>query len=333
VAVLQMHAPLAAQDPSAHVAALSVPAIEMVDLRKRFGRFQALSGLSLTINQGEIFGLLGPNGSGKSTTINVISGLMAPSAGTVRVLGYDVGRHPHKIRQRLGVVSQETALYEELTAWANLDFHADLYGVPRQEKWMRIISMLDLVQLTERAHTRVKTFSGGMKRRLAIARALLHDPQLLYLDEPSLGVDIQSRNAIWAYIRALKGQGKTILLTTNYLEEAQALCDRLAILDHGQVLVVASPAELKTRYGGQVAEVTLAEPRSSVEDLARVPGVQHILQDEARLRMTLRGEETGSALATVLSLLAAEGTILKVAVREPHLDEIFLRLTGTALRD
>lgn len=331
--VLQMHPLPAAQDVSAHIADLSVPAIEIVDLTKRFGRFQALGGLSLTINQGEIFGLLGPNGSGKSTTINLISGLMTPSSGSVRVLGYDVGRHPHKIRRELGVVSQETALYEELTAWANLDFHADLYGVPRQEKWMRMISMLDLVQLTERAHARVKTFSGGMKRRLAIARALLHDPQLLYLDEPSLGVDIQSRNAIWAYIRALKGQGKTVLLTTNYLEEAQALCDRLAIIDHGQLLVLASPAELKTRYGGQVAEITLAEPSTSVEELAGLPGVQHILQEEARLRMTLRGEETGSTLANVLSHLVAAGTILEVAVREPNLDEIFLQLTGTALRD
>ena len=308
-------------------------AIEMLDLGKRFGHFQAVDHLSLKIEQGEIFGLLGPNGSGKSTTINMISGLMAPSHGSVRVLGHDVQKHPRRIRQNLGVVSQETALYEELTAWDNLDFHADLYGVPRQEKWMRIISMLDLVQLTERAHSRVKTFSGGMKRRLAIARALLHDPRLLYLDEPSLGVDIQSRNAIWEYILALKEQGKTVLLTTNYLEEAQALCDRLAILDHGRLLVLASPAELKERYGGQVAEVVMAEPSLLAEELGRLPGVQHVVQEETWLRITMQGEERGSALANVLSRLAVEGKILEVAVREPNLDEIFLELTGTALRD
>src|SRR6266851_255346 len=161
--------------------------------------------------------------------------------------------------------------------------------------------MLDLVQLTERAHSRVKTFSGGMKRRLAIARALLHDPQLLYLDEPSLGVDIQSRNAIWEYILAFKRQQKTVLLTTNYLEEAQALCDRLAIIDHGRLLVLASPGELKARYGGQIAEVTLAEASLSLETLQGFPGVQHIAADETRLRITMQGEETGSTLAQVLS--------------------------------
>lgn len=331
--VLQLSAAPAVQDRLTPEADDIAPAIEMVDLCKRFGRFQAVDHLSLTIKQGEIFGLLGPNGSGKSTTINLISGLMAPNSGSVRVLGLDVQKHPRQMRSKLGVVSQETALYEELTAWANLDFHADLYGVPAREKWMKMLSMLDLVQLRERAHARVKTFSGGMKRRLAIARALLHDPQLLYLDEPTLGVDVQSRNAIWNYIRLLKGQGKTVLLTTNYLEEAQALCDRLAIIDHGRLLVLASPAELKARYGGQVAEVALASPLSSLEALSGMPGVQHVAQDEARVRITMQGEVAGTALAMVLSYLATGGSIREIQVREPNLDEIFLTLTGSALRD
>jgi ABC-2 type transport system ATP-binding protein len=248
-------------------------------------------------------------------------------------LGHDVRKHLHRMRQNLGVVSQETALYEELTAWANLDFHADLYGVPRREKHARITAMLELVQLTERAHSRVKTFSGGMKRRLAIARALLHDPRLLYLDEPTLGVDIQSRTAIWEYILALKQQGKTVLLTTNYLEEAQKLCDRLAILDHGHLLVLASPTELKQQSGAQVVEVVTTQPSRLAEELARLPGVQQVAQEATRLHITTQGETRGSTLAALLSLLATEGKILEVAVREPNLDEIFLALTGTALRD
>jgi ABC-2 type transport system ATP-binding protein len=307
------------------------PAIELINVRKRFGQFQAVHGFSLTIAQGEIFGLLGPNGSGKSTTMNMLSGLLTPTAGTVRVLGYELPKQRRKVWPYLGVVSQETALYEELTAWANLDFHADLYGVARRDKWMRLISMLDLVGLTERAHMRVKTFSGGMKRRLAIARALLHDPRLLYLDEPSLGVDVQSRSAIWNYILALKEQGKTVLLTTNYLEEAAALCDRLAIIDHGQVLVLATPGELKAQYGGHVAEVVMARP--IVLDTSSLPGVVHLVQEENRLRLTLQGEKHGSALAQVLAHLAGMGDILEVTVREPKLDEIFLALTGATLRD
>src|SRR3989442_3793820 len=211
----------------------SSPAIEMLDLCKSFGKFQAVDHLSLTVRRGEIFGLLGPNGSGKTTTINMISGLSVPTSGEMHVIGYDVRRQSRQVRQVLGSVPQETALYEELAAWTNMDFHADLFGVPRKEKHERITKLLELVQLLDRKDSRVGTFSGGMKRRLALARALLHDPQLIYLDEPTLGVDVQSRRAIWDYIIELREQGKTVLITTNYLEEAQVLCERVAIIDHG----------------------------------------------------------------------------------------------------
>src|SRR5260370_36128003 len=199
------------------------PAIELQALCKAFGMLQAVDHLTLSVEQGEIFGLLGPNGSGKTTTINLISGLSTPTSGDVQVMGYDVRRHARRIRQMLGAVPQETALYEELSAWDNLDFHADLFGMPRKEKKVRIMQMLELVQLQERKRSRVGSFSGGMKRRLALARALLHDPPLLYLDEPTLGVDVQSRRAIWDYILSLHQHGKTVLITTNYLEEAQTL--------------------------------------------------------------------------------------------------------------
>ena len=236
-------------------------AVELRALTKRFGTFTALDALSLTVPRGEIFGLVGPNGSGKTTTINIVSGLSRPTSGEALVLGYDITRDPRAVRAVLGAVPQETALYEELSAWDNMVFHAELYNVPRRERDARIRSLLDLVQLTDRLGSRVSTFSGGMKRRLALARALLHEPQLLYLDEPTLGVDVQSRRALWDEILGLKAQGKTVLLTTNYLEEANTLCDRLAILDHGKLVALDTPTNLKQRYGDTVIDME-TDPRS-----------------------------------------------------------------------
>ena len=249
---------------TARTGGTSMPAIEIKDLCKSFGKFKAVDRLTLAVRQGEIYGLLGPNGSGKTTTINMISGLSVPTSGEVRVMGYDVRRNARQVRQILGSVPQETALYEELTAWANMDFHADLFGIPRKEKKGRITKLLELVQLLDRKDSRVGTFSGGMKRRLALARALLHDPKLIYLDEPTLGVDVQARRAIWDYILSLRDEGKTVLITTNYLEEAQALCERLAIIDRGKLVAEDTPTHLKQTYGGSVIEVGTdeAEQRS-----------------------------------------------------------------------
>src|SRR5436853_1587767 len=224
---------------------VKVPAIEIQNLCKTFGTLNAVDHLSLTIQQGEIFGLLGPNGSGKTTTINMISGLSVPTSAELRVMGNDVRHYARQVHQILGSVPQETALYEELSAWTNMDFHADLFGIPRKEKKERIIKMLELIQLLDRKDSRVSTFSGGMKRRLALGRALLHDPQLIYLDEPTLGVDVQARRVIWDYILSLRDQGKTVLITTNYLEEAQALCERIAIIDRGKLVAEDTPDHLK----------------------------------------------------------------------------------------
>src|SRR5947209_14526618 len=264
-------------------------AIEMIDLCKNFGSFRAVDHLSLTVQQGEIFGLLGPNGSGKTTTINMISGLSVPTSGEVRVLGLDVRRQARQVRQILGSVPQETALYEELSAWTNMDFHADLFGIPRKEKKERIIKMLELIQLLDRKDSRVSTFSGGMKRRLALARALLHDPQLIYLDEPTLGVDVQARRAIWDYILALRDQGKTVLITTNYLEEAQALCERIAIIDHGKLVAVDTPEHLKQIYGGSVIELETTKPSEAIGELRALPSVQEVVQDGTHLKITTQG--------------------------------------------
>ena len=309
----------------------NVPAIEMIDLCKTFGSLQAVDHLSLTVQQGEIFGLLGPNGSGKTTTINMISGLSTPTSGQVKVMGYDVRHDARRVHQLLGSVPQETALYEELSAWTNMDFHADLFGIPRKEKKERITRMLELVQLLDRKNSRVSTFSGGMKRRLALARALLQDPQLIYLDEPTLGVDVQSRRAIWDYILSLREQGKTVLITTNYLEEAQVLCDRLAIIDHGKLIAVDTPEDLKQNYGGSVIELETTKPGNAVAELRALPGVKEVSQDGTHLKIITRG--ANNIVPQIINIISREGELKDIVVREPDLDEIFLRLTGTELRD
>ena len=308
-----------------------VPAIEITDLSKSFGKFQAVDHLTLTVQRGEIFGLLGPNGSGKTTTINMISGLSVPTSGEVHVLGHDVRKNAQQVRQILGSVPQETALYEELTAWANMDFHADLFGIPRREKKGRITKLLELVQLLDRKDSRVGTFSGGMKRRLALARALLHDPQLIYLDEPTLGVDVQARRVIWNYILALRDQGKTVLITTNYLEEAQALCERIAIIDHGKLVAVDTPEHLKQTYGGSVIELETEQPSKATDEIRALPGIKEVVQEGTHLKITTQGIH--NTAPQIINIVSQEGEIRDIAVREPNLDEIFLRLTGTALRD
>ncbi|HEY3344117.1 MAG TPA: ATP-binding cassette domain-containing protein [Anaerolineaceae bacterium] len=307
------------------------PAIEITHLTKVFGSLRAVDDLSLEVRQCEVFGLLGPNGSGKTTMINMVSGLSMPTSGAVRVMGYDLRTHLRQVRQLLGAVPQETALYEELTAWGNMDFHADLFGIPAAQKKERITSMLELVQLYERKDARVSTFSGGMKRRLALARALLHKPQLIYLDEPTLGVDVQSRRAIWDYILTLRQECRTILITTNYLEEAQALCDRIAILDRGQLIAVDTPTGLKQAYGGSIVELETSRPLRDLDPIRALPGIQEVTQEGIQLRVTTRGER--DSIPQVINLVAAQDEIRSITVREPNLDEVFLHLTGKGLRD
>ncbi len=306
-------------------------AIELIDLCKTFGAFRAVDHLSLSIHPGEIFGLLGPNGSGKTTTINMLSGLSRPTSGSVKIFGLDVQRQTRQVRQILGAVPQETALYEELSAWTNLDFHADLFGIPPRAKKQRITAMLELVQLLDRKDSPVRTFSGGMKRRLALGRALLHDPKLIYLDEPTLGVDVQARRAIWDYILAQRDQGKTVLVTTNYLEEAEALCDRLAIIDHGKLIAVDTPEHLKQAYGGSVVEVETSQPFVPVNTLQAVPGVTDVRQEGTHLTIVIAG--VSKIVPRLIDVISEHGELADLRVREPALEEIFLRLTGTALRD
>jgi ABC-2 type transport system ATP-binding protein len=311
-------------------------AIKINKLTKRFGNFTAIDNLSLIVKYGEIFGLIGPNGSGKTTTINIISGLSKPTSGQVVVLGNEITKDVHTVHASLGAVPQETALYEELSAWTNMSFHADLYGVVGSDRDKRITEMLNLVQLYERKDNPVSTFSGGMKRRLALARALLHDPQLLYLDEPTLGVDVQSRRAIWDYIINLKEKkGKTVLLTTNYLEEANALCDRIAIIDHGKLVVLPNtPAELKQRYGDIIMDIETTSSITSqlVMHIQNISGINSVTQTNNILKITMSGNDLSST-GNIISLINKESNIKRISQREPNLEEIFLSLTGTGLRD
>jgi ABC-type multidrug transport system ATPase subunit/prephenate dehydratase len=313
------------------------PALLLRDVCKAYGRGKkrrlALDHLSLRVEHGEIFGLLGPNGAGKTTTINLICGLSLPSAGTIGVLGFDVRRDRRRILRCLGAVPQETALYEELTALENLKYHAALYGVPRRLQAQRIQEMLELVGLTPEQGRRVKTYSGGMKRRLLLARALLHDPELLYLDEPTLGVDVQSRRALWDYILGLSHLGKTVLLTTNLMEEAQALCDRIAIIDRGKLVALDTPAHLKQRYGASVIEVDLAGPISSLEPLRALAGVEAITSDPRRTHLAIRTRRASEVVSQLRAQFPDPVTLIGITVREPHLDDVFLSLTGAALRD
>jgi ABC-type multidrug transport system ATPase subunit len=212
-----------------------------------------------------------------------------------------------------------------------LDFHADLFGIPRKEKKGRITHILELMQLLDRKNSRVSTFSGGMKRRLALGRALLHEPQLIYLDEPTLGVDVQARRVIWDYILSLRDQGKTVLITTNYLEEAQALCERLAIIDHGKLIAVDTPQHLKQTYGGSVIELETTQPITAVNEIRALSGVKEVVQENTHMKITTEG--TSNVVPQIINIASQESDIRDIAVREPNLDEIFLRLTGTELRD
>jgi daunorubicin resistance ABC transporter ATP-binding subunit len=310
------------------------PAIELANLRKTFGTFVAVEDLTMTVERGEIFGLLGPNGSGKTTTVNMVSGLSQATSGTVHILGYDIQKDIRQIRQCVGAVPQETALYEDLTAWQNMDFHCDLYGVPVKEKNTRIQNLLDLVQLSDRKTSRVGTYSGGMKRRLAFARALLHEPELIYLDEPTLGVDVQSRNALWEYMRQQRERGKTVLITTNYLEEANELCDRMAILDHGKLVALDTPSKLKQQYGGMLIDFETQQKLSAetVAKLRALPTVSKVTEiNDHEITINATGEQV--LTGKVIELVGVETTIKAITQREPNLNEVFLNLTGKALRD
>jgi ABC-type multidrug transport system ATPase subunit len=302
--------------------------IQLIDIRVTFGKLVALKGLSLSVAAGEIVGLLGPNGAGKTTTVDVCCGLRVPDGGTARVLGVDVVKSPREVRSRIGVVPQDSGLYMELTAWEHLQLSAALYEMKRPRP--RMEEMLRLMGLWDRRNKLVATFSGGMRRRLALARALLHDPSVLFLDEPTLGVDIQGRRVLWEHVAQLRAEGRSVLLATNYLDEATALCDRVAIIDRGQLIVCERPDELR-RDAGVTVVLTCGADIPRVASMLRArPDVAEVVEIDHSVRARLVHE---GAAAEVIAAAGSVAKITGVRVTEPSLEDVFLNLTGRELRE
>jgi len=302
-------------------------AIEARGLEKRFGTIEAVRGIDLEVRRGEIFGFLGPNGAGKSTTINMLCTLLKPTGGSAQVAGFDVVRQPNEVRAHLGLVFQDPSLDIQLTARENLEFHAFLYQVPAEERATRIAEVLEMVALTDRTDSIMMTFSGGMKRRLEIARGMLHTPDVLFLDEPTIGLDTQTRRHIWGYLNALpKQRGVTIFMTTHYMEEAE-FCDRIAIIDHGEIQAIGTPEELKGMVGGDVVTITTADDAAAgplIEAIAGSPP----MAGEGALRVEVA--DGAAFVPRLVRELSVEVT--SVAFRRPSLDDVFLKLTGRAIR-
>lgn len=310
--------------------------IRVEDLVKLYpgpgGGVRAVDGIRLEVAAGELFGLLGPNGAGKSTTIGVATTRVVPTAGRVWIGGVDVVAAPAQARAGMGVVTQFRALDRGATAWENLYFHCRYFGWPAAASRRRADELLARFQLADRRDSMPEKFSGGMAQRLQIARAVAHRPQVLFLDEPTAGLDPQSRLAVWDLVRQLRAEGMTVLLTTHYIEEAERLCDQVAIMDHGKILVCDSPARLKQSTGaGAVARVSVERPGAELEARLRaLPGVSAVEPVEDGYRLLAQGRE-GLAPAVVT---AAQGYGLRdFSVQEPSLETIFIRLTGRELRE
>ncbi len=302
--------------------------VQLTNVRVAFGDLVALKDLSLRVAAGEIVGLLGPNGAGKTTAVDVCCGLRVPDGGTARVLGADAATSPRTVRSKIGVVPQDSGLYPELTAWEHLQLSAALYEVQRPR--VRIEAVLRLMGLWDRRSKPVATFSGGMRRRLALARALLHDPPVLFLDEPTLGVDVQGRRLLWEHVAQLRAEGRSVLLTTNYLDEATALCDRVAIIDHGQLVVCERPDELRRDAGVTVVLSCAADGSQVAAMLRRRADVAEVVEVDHSVRVRLVHE---TAAAAVIAAAGTVTTITAVRITEPSLEDIFLALTGRELRE
>ena len=313
---------------------MSSPLISINGLFKKYGERVAVQDVSFSIEEGEIFGLLGPNGAGKTTTLSILSTLLIPDEGIVTISGYDIVREARQVKRLIGSVPQELALYPTLSAWDNLAFFGRIYGLQGLELKGRVTTVLALVGLSDRSADPVQTFSGGMKRRLNIAAGLIHRPRVLFLDEPTVGVDPQSRNFIFEHVKRLNAEGMTIVYTTHYMEEAERLCDRVAIIDHGRILALDTTKGLIDMLGGGV--ICLGLPQVALESLLpAVRALSHVsmvTQEDCRLKI-----ETSNARLALLELIelcnAHNVSILSLQMLEPSLESVFLHLTGKRLRD
>lgn len=315
---------------------MAEPILTTKDLKKHYGSFEAVKGISFHVLRGEIFSLLGPNGAGKTTTISMLSCLLAPTAGQAEINGHAIPKEAMAVKKVIGVVPQEIALYDTLTARQNLVFWGQMYDMSGKHLDHRIDEVLEQIGLTERAKERVETFSGGMKRRLNIGVGLLHKPQLLFMDEPTVGIDPQSRRRILDTVKELKNQGMTVLYTTHYMEEAEELSDRVGIIDHGKLIALGTQKEL-TKLVGEQESLRLhlgegGDSEAAAEALQSLETVFHAGAVNGEVVLTV--PEATEALPAVISKAAEKGFhIRSIDIEEPNLEAVFLHLTGRALRD
>ena len=302
-------------------------AIKVERLEKRFNEFTAVDKISFKVKRGELFGFLGPNGAGKSTTIYMLTTLLAPTSGTATVNGFDIRTDSEAVRKSIGIVFQDQTLDTRLTAYDNLDIHGRLYGMNSQARKERIKEVLELVELTEWKDKMVKTFSGGMRRRLEIARGLLHTPEVLFLDEPTLGLDPQTRRHIWKYIERLKKEGIAMMLTTHYLEEADYLCDRVAIIDHGRIKALDTPRNLKEVIGGNTIRIEAREPQKLAEMLRKSGCCKKPRVDGAVISFEVK--EGGKLIPKIMKAASRAGIeIENIEMRMPSLEDVFIHYSG-----
>jgi ABC-2 type transport system ATP-binding protein len=302
--------------------------ISVQNLSKQFKTVRAVDGISFAVSEGEVFGFLGPNGAGKTTTINILCTLLSPTGGSAEIAGYDCAKHPDEVRSAIGLIFQDTTLDTGLTAYENLKFHAYLYNLDRKLTERRIDQMLNVVELQNRKHDLIKNFSGGMKRRLEIARGLLHYPRVLFLDEPTLGLDPQTRNTIWDFINTLRMEEKiTVFMTTHYMEEAEN-CDRIAIIDHGKIIAMDTPAKLKEMVHGDIIHLVTVDNLRAIQEIGNT---FNITAREENGGLSLEAEKGDEFIPKLIHALTVE--TLSVSLKKPTLNDVFLRLTGRTIRD
>ena len=305
--------------------------IKTEKLRKEFNGFTAVDDISFSVKKGEIFGFLGPNGAGKTTTIKMLTTLMNPSSGSATVAGFDVNKKRNDVRQNIGVVFQEPALDTELTGKENLDFHARMYAIDSDKRKSRIEEVLKLVDLEKKKDEYVKNYSGGMKRRLEIARGLMHFPNVLFLDEPTLGLDAQTRRAIWEYIKKMNKEEKTtIFLTTHYMDEADFLCDRVGIINKGKILVIDTTSNLKNSIGNDIITLSCTNMKKLIDKLEKEEWIKKIKKHESFVTIGVeKGEEKIPTIIEIAQKLNIK--IKSINLRKPTLDDVFLSFTGKSI--
>jgi len=308
-------------------------AIETQNLTRKFGDLVAVNHVNLQIEKGELFGLLGPNGAGKTTFIHMLCTILPPTEGTAKVAGFDTHQNSDSVRAAIGIVFQDPSVDNRLTGRENLDFHGRVYGMEKTQREKRIDEVLKLVELEKRANALVETYSSGMRRRLEIARGLMHHPKIMFLDEPTLGLDPQTRRKIWEYVQMLnKQEGVTVLLTTHYMDEAEYLCDRVGIIDYGKIIALDEPEKLKDQLEGDIVSLEVPQPKKYAEVFRGIKYVKEVKVVGDYLYLTVTGGE--KTIPKLMDIVARRGgKVQSVGLRSPTLEDVFIRYTGRGIRE